>query len=100
MTESKLPWKYKTNNHSYEFILDADGEIILGFEEYDVFTAEEDDLKLIVESVNNAARYKEALEAAIDFIDKHPADPDINEIQADAYSKYLDKRQALKENTK
>ncbi len=39
----------------------------------------------------------ELLEAALDFIDKHPADPDISTEQTEAWLKLCAKRKALQE---
>ena len=60
MSESKLPWSTDVNKNSddainFAYVFDAENNIIFG--------CSPTNAKLIVDSVNNSQRYKEALEA-------------------------------------
>lgn len=82
------PWRFSKahmmvesigkNAGKEDIICDVDGS------QFDALVTEAN-ARHIVKCVNNNERLVEVLRLAMDFIDKHPADPDITSEQADAW---------------
>lgn len=69
---------YQLARYSFEDI----EEVLLAYEK--------EQLRLGVVSRSNAIDYAEGFELAMDFIDKHPADPDVTSEQLSAWIKLQD----------
>jgi len=88
---TELPWAYKSNGHYFDIGIDNESNdlpiypcAIIG-----VPHEQEANASLIVTAVNFHQRLREALELAVDFINKHPADPDITSEQVQAWQKLV-----------